>query len=158
MSDSILRGMGFPGAIASTLKNVAIKMAKDSDKTDLILEILKLSPPISDKARKLASAKRSYDWNKDEMITQGVSIKNPAVKAVGKTVSAITNIPLDRAIRKIDNVNSAITKDLEFYQRLALMSGWSEWDLGITTRERNKAKKQKNIKTSSLKTTSLKVK
>ena len=92
------------------------------------------------------------------MITQGVSIKNPAVKAVGETVSAITNIPLDRAIRKIDNVNSAITKDLEFYQRLALMSGWSEWDLGITTRERNIAKKQKNIKIKSLKTTSLKVK
>lgn len=158
MSDSILRGMGFPGAIASTLKNVAIKMAKDSNKTNLILEILKLSPPISDKARKLASAKRSYDWNKDEMLTKGVSIKNPAVRAVGETVSAITNIPLDRAIRKIDNVNSAITKDLEFYQRLALMSGWSEWDLGITTRERNIAKNKKGIKTKSLKTKSLKVK
>ena len=48
-------------------------------------------------------------------------------------------MPLDRAIRKIQNVDASITDDLDFYQRLALLGGWSKWDLGIEkTKKQNK--------------------
>ncbi len=147
MADSVLRGLGFGGAIASTIKNVAIKLEQQSKKKnpeyqDAILDIVKISPPISSKITKLRSAARAYDWNKEEMKTEGVSIDNPAALALGELTSAVTNVPLDRAIRKIQNVDASINDDLDFYQRLALLGGWNKWDLGIS----NKKKKKKKFK------------
>ncbi len=147
MADSVLRGLGFGGAIASTVKNIAIKLEQQSKKKnpeyqDAILDIVKISPPISSKITKLRSAARAYDWNKEEMKTEGVSINNPAALALGELTSAVTNVPLDRAIRKIQNVDASITDDLDFYQRLALLGGWNKWDLGIS----NKNKKNKKFR------------
>jgi len=136
MADSVLRGLGFGGAIASTVKNIAIKLEQQSKKKnpeyqDAMLDIFKISPPISSKITKLKSAARAYDWNKEEMKTKGMSIDNPAALALGELTSALTNVPVDRAIRKVQNVNASITDDLDFYQRLALLGGWNKWDLGI---------------------------
>ena len=147
MADSVLRGLGFGGAIASTVKNIALKINEKSKKKnpeyqDIALDILKISPPISSKITKLRSAARAYDWNKKEMMEEGVSIDNPAALALGEITSAITNIPLDRAIRKVQNVDASINDDLDFYQRLALLGGWNKWDLGI----QNKKKKKKEFK------------
>ena len=144
---SVLRGLGFGGAIASTVKNIAIKLEQQSknknpEYKDAMLDIFKISPPVSSKITKLKSAGRAYDWNKKEMIEEGVSINNPAALALGELTSALTNVPLDRAIRKIQNVDASITDDLDFYQRLALLGGWNKWDLGI----QNKKKKRKKIK------------
>ncbi len=146
MADSVLRGLGFGGAIASTVKNIAIKLEQQSKKKnpeyqDAMLDIFKISPPVSSKITKLKSAGRAYDWNKKEMIEEGVSINNPAALALGELTSALTNVPLDRAIRKIQNVDASITDDLDFYQRLALLGGWNKWDLGI----QNKKKKRKKL-------------
>ena len=144
MADSVLRGLGFGGAIASTIKNLAIKLEQRSKKKnpeyqDAMLDIFKISPPISSKITKLRSAARAYDWNKEEIKTEGISIDNPAALALGELTSAVTNVPLDRAIRKIQNVDASITDDLDFYQRLALLGGWSKWDLGIEkTKKQNK--------------------
>jgi len=147
MADSVLRGLGFGGAIASTVKNIALKINEKSKKKnpeyqDIALDILKISPPISSKITKLRSAARAYDWNKKEMMEEGISIDNPAALALGEITSAITNIPLDRAIRKVQNVDASINDDLDFYQRLALIGGWNKWDLGI----QNKKKKKKEFK------------
>ena len=147
MADSVLRGLGFGGAIASTVKNIALKINEKSKKKnpeyqDVALDILKISPPISSKMTKIRSAARAYDWNKKEMMEEGVSIDNPAALALGEITSAITNIPLDRAIRKVQNVDASINDDLDFYQRLALLGGWNKWDLGI----QNKKKKKKEFK------------
>ncbi len=145
MADSVLRGLGFGGAIASTVKNIAIKLEQQSKKKnpeyqDAILDIVKISPPISSKITKLRSAARAYDWNKEEMKTEGVSINNPAALALGELTSAVTNVPLDRAIRKIQNVDASITDDLDFYQRLALLGGWNKWDLGISDKKKKNKK------------------
>ena len=136
MADSVLRGLGFTGAIASTVKNITLKLIEQSKKQrpeyqDAMLEVLKVSPPISSKMSKLRSAARTYDWNKKEMLEKGISLDNPAALALGQLTSAITNIPLDRGIKKVQNVEAAINDDLATYQRLALIGGWSKWDLGI---------------------------
>jgi len=146
MADSVLRGLGFGGAIASTVKNIALKINEKSKKKnpeyqDVALDILKISPPISSKMTKIRSAARAYDWNKKEMMEEGISIDNPAALALGEITSAITNVPLDRAIRKVQNVDASINDDLDFYQRLALLGGWNKWDLGI----QNKKKKRKKL-------------
>ena len=63
MADSVLRGLGFGGAIASTVKNIALKINEKSKKKnpeyqDVALDILKISPPISSKMTKIRSAAR----------------------------------------------------------------------------------------------------
>ena len=57
MMDSLLRGLGIGGAVVSTIKNIILKVQKESQKKrpdydSAALEILKLSPPISSKISK----------------------------------------------------------------------------------------------------------
>lgn len=73
MSDSILRGTGVYGAVASVVKNTAIRLAKEADKKapkyqDAVVKgVLQISPPVSSKIGKLQSAGRSFSWNQEEM-------------------------------------------------------------------------------------------
>jgi len=57
MLDSILRGIGVAGAIVSTIKNVGLRIYKESEKdrpeySNVADELLKISPPISSKYSK----------------------------------------------------------------------------------------------------------
>ena len=149
MSDSILRGIGVGGAIASVVKNVAIRLAKESDKKSpkyqdvVVKEVLQISPPISSKIGKLRSAGRSASWNKKEMLEKGWSIDNPAYLASANVISAATNVPIDRAVKKITNIVDASNEETEFYKRIALALGWSAWELGIEKGDK-KEKKSKS--------------
>jgi len=145
MMDSLLRGTGIGGSVVSVGKNAVIKLLKELKKDrpkmqNVASELLKISPPISAKYSRLVQAGKSYDWNKQEMIDKGFSLDNPAYLAGGKVVSALTNIPLDRAIKKANNVVQATTQDLEAWERIGLLGGWSDWELGI-----KKDKKTKNV-------------
>ena len=136
MLDSILRGAGVGGAIVTVGKNTLIKMVKELRKDrpqlkNIALELAKISPPVSAKLSRLQQAGRSYDWNKEEMKTKGLSLENPAFLAGANVVSALTNIPLDRAIKKANNVVSATSQDLEAWERIGLLGGWQDWELGI---------------------------
>ena len=145
MSDSILRGTGVYGAVASVVKNTAIRLAKEADKKapkyqDAVVKgVLQISPPVSSKIGKLQSAGRSFSWNQEEMRTKGFSIDNPAYLASANVISAVTNIPLDRAVKKVTNVVDAGDGEVEFYKRIALVLGWSAWELGIE-KEKEKSK------------------
>jgi len=136
MADSLLRGMGIGGAVFSVVKNTAMKLYEQSEKKNpkyenAALELLKISPPISSKIGKVRSVGRTMSWNMDEMKNTGFSLDNPAYLALGNTVSAATNIPLDRVIKKIQHLKSASDAELETYKRMALVAGWGEWELGI---------------------------
>ena len=74
------------------------------------------------------------------MMEKGWSLDNPAYLAVANIVSAATNVPLDRAIKKIDNLKNASNTDLETWKRIASFGGWSKWQLNI-----EKAKEKKKI-------------
>lgn len=150
MLDSILRGTGIYGAAASTLKNIAIEVKKQSDKprpdyTIAAQRALTISPPVDSKMRKLMSAARAFSYKTTREKMTGFGLDNPAYYAVGQIVSAGTNIPLDRAIRKADNLRVAVDNDTKFWQSLALMLGYSQWDVGLveTSKDKNKKKKQK---------------
>ena len=137
MSDSILRGVGVGGAIVSVVKNTAIRLAKEADKKSpkyqdaVVKGVLQISPPVSSKVGKLQSAGRSFSWNQEEMRTRGWSIDNPAYLASANVISAATNVPLDRAVKKATNIVDAGNEDIEYYKRVALALGWSAWELGI---------------------------
>ena len=88
----------------------------------------------------------------------GVNFNNPLVPALGTAVEAFTNLPLGRAIQKINNAKQALNEENEMWQRMALIMGWSAWDLGVEDKEiqavkekikgRKKSKKTKTLKAS----------
>ena len=153
MLDSILRGVGVAGAIVSTVKNVGLRIYKESEKdrpeySNVADELLKISPPISSKYSKIKSVGRAFEWDQDKMETMGFDIQNPAYLAVGNTVAAVGNVPLDRIIKKAQNVEAAITEDMHAWQRTGLILGWDKWSLGLTKKEQaaeKAAKKNKSI-------------
>ena len=136
MADSVLRGMGIVGAGIATIKNAGLKIHGELGKSrpnyeKAVDELLNISPPIDSKITRLKSAARTFQWQQKAIKNKGISMDNPALMAVAQTIAAATNIPLDRGLRKFDNVTTAFEQDLDFWQRLALLGGWSDWQIGI---------------------------
>ena len=145
MLDSILRGSGIYGAIASTGKNIVMEIDKQSKKgrpdfTQAAIRSLDLSPPLSSKIRKLMSAGRAFSYSNVRDKMTGFGLDNPAFYAGGQVVSALTNLPLDRAIKKADNIRVAADNDTKLWQSIALLLGYSQWDLGLVETSASKKK------------------
>ena len=81
------------------------------------------------------------------MLSKGFSIDNPAYLAGANVIAATTNVPLDRAIKKVNNVIAATEADAELWERLALMGGWPEWQIDVD--EEKPSNKPKPRKTKS---------
>jgi len=148
--DSVLRGMGIQGAIVSTLKNMARTFYKEQQKTfnkdesAVIMEMINLSPPLGIKLRQIRNAERTIRWNKD-LIDEipYYNLKNPIWEASFSTAQGLTNIPLARMHQKVTNISEAFGEDIAAWQRLALMMGWTTWNLGIEKRTSLKTGKSK---------------
>jgi len=147
MADSLLRGVGFHGAAISTLKNVVMKLAEGKEAQDAAIELLDISPPISSKIGKLKSAGRTWDWNKKEIMEKGWSLDNPAYLAAGQVISAATNVPLDRGIRKLQNLKDASDAENEEWMRVANALGWAKWELEWQKDKPKKGKTKSFFKT-----------
>ena len=61
---------------------------------------------------------------------------------MGKMVSVTTNVPLDRVVSKLNNIQMALETDLEAWQRIWLMLGWNRYSLGIDDPDINMLKEQ----------------
>ena len=147
--DSILRGMGVGGAIISTIKNAAMKIAANQKKkwspaTDvLVSELLQLSPPVGIKARKLSGAEKTYKYNKKvikEMET--FDFDNPIWDATSNVIEGTTNLPTNRIHRLTTNTKEALDSRNAWWQRLALLLGWNKWELGVENEEIEAVKKE----------------
>jgi hypothetical protein len=128
--------MGYGGAMVSTMKNVLLKIAEENDKKSpkyalAVDELLSFSPPLDSKLRKLKSAANTFSWNGKDMKEKGFNLNNPAYLSVAQVVSATTNIPLDRAIQKINNLRAVASNSSENWQKVAMLLGWSTWDVGL---------------------------
>ena len=149
MFDSLLRGQGVQGQVALTVKGYLKDFAKARRNfNDKIWDnIFLLSPPFSDKYRKLKSAEYNYTTYANSEQAKEMSIRNPYLMAFAQSTAALTNLPLDRALRKAHNIQSALGEDTENWQRIALFLGWNEWDLGIEGMEDFSEFGKKPIKT-----------
>ena len=151
MADSLLRGAGFAGAAVSVGKNAIIRIIDESEKKQpkfekVGYELTRISPPISAKLSRINQAARAYQWEKDKMINGGWGLDNPAYLAVGNVISALTNVPIDRGVKKVNNVVKATDSDLETWERLALLGGWQDWEIGLgeeTKKNKPQPKKRK---------------
>ena len=127
--DSILRGSGLPGAIISTVKNTIMEYNKQEAKGDwradhgkTLIAALNFSPPIGSKASRIYSGLQGKKYEETTL---------DVVRNKSKIISAITNIPIDRIVTKIDNIRVAVSQPIETWKRTALFLGWDQWSLGV---------------------------
>ena len=150
-ADGLLRGLGFGGAAFAAGKNMVLEGIRQSklarpNYEEVAYEALKLSPPISSKIDKLASAGRMFTYRntREKMKTAGFTLDNPIFESAGKIISATTNLPADRVIRKLDNLSTPVRQDVETWQAVSLALGYSKWDVGLIE---SKAKKPQSSTT-----------
>ena len=142
MIDSLLRGNGILGQVIMAGKNSILKYARE-EKVELVDALYDLSPPINSKISKLNSAEYLLKYGKKEEM-QKISLRNPGLSAFAKIMEAVFNIPLDRALRKAYNIESAMSEETELWQKVALILGWNEWELGVGPQAEKEKKKKKN--------------
>ena len=147
--DSLLRGTGVYGAIASTLKNYVIKLV-ENDKSDKFFKdpawhkLLDISPPISIKFRHYKGLERTLQWEKDAIKNMSTfDIDNPAWDAISKGAEGFTNVPVNRLYKKIQNIRAGFDSENAWWQRIAVLLGWSKWDVGIEDSDKVKDAKSK---------------
>ena len=59
---------------------------------------------------------------------------------IGQLVSGTTNVPLDRAVRKMTNLKYALDEEHATWQRIFMALGWTSWDLGVVNPDIQAAK------------------
>ena len=146
--DNILKGSGVAGSVVATLKNYVWKLVdnQQSDswfKSPAWEELIQLSPPLGIKFRKLKSAERTLDWNKDVMKEIPLfTLDNPIWKLSTAWVEGFTNIPLNRLHNKAQNISAGLDSENAWWQRIAVVAGWSTWDVGIENKTIKEAKER----------------
>jgi hypothetical protein len=149
MMDTLLRGSGLAGAVVSTVKNVAMEYYEqedaspiEKDNAEVLLAIANISPPIGSKLRKINSAMKTREFEKDVLAERGFDVMidgkfqlSPAYDILGDVSSAAFNLPLDRAIDEINAVTEALDTRNTQWQRLALGLGWRQWDVNARVEE-----------------------
>ena len=158
--DTLLRGAGLQGAMLATVKNIIVKWYEKSGDPkgfgDVALEAANLSPSIGIKLRALSKSYKAVEYNMDEIKYKGFSIDNTyALEALTSLTSASINLPVDRLMTKIENVHAALNADYEVWQRIALLFGYSTWNLGLGKSANVELDSRSNLKNIELKDTQL---
>lgn len=147
--DSLLRGAGLAGATVSTIKNIVQEYYKQTEKgpgkedsAEILLAAASISPPMSSKLRKLNSAYKTMKFDKDIIEQQGWSVTadgklnlSSSYSVLGNVVSATTNVPLDRAVSKVNNMAEAFDSRNTAWQRIASALGWNAYSIGVKNEE-----------------------
>ena len=136
MLDGILRGTGIGGAAVSVGKNFLMDVYERSNRdrpeyVDAAWKLTQFSPPLGSKISKIKQAAYAFDNKKmrEEIYSKGFSLDNPAMMSGAKTISATTNVPLDRLLQKYNNIDAALAEDAELWERIAMLGGWPEWQI-----------------------------
>ena len=166
--DSILRGSGIYGAVASTLKNMVIKFNQqrekgyNKDESAVLMEALNLSPIVGIRARGIVNAEKTLNYSMPvikEMET--FDLDNPMWSAVTNYVQ-VAGFPANRLYQKSINMRNALNTDYTNFQRALFFSGYTTWSLGLGDSEAvieakekikiNKANTKKSKKSKKFKT------
>ena len=69
--------------------------------------------------------------NKKHIEEEGVkfSLDSPGLQATTQATEAITNVPVNRVFKKLNNLKNAADNDYAVWQRVLMSLGWSSWDV-----------------------------
>ena len=146
--DSLIRGMGVRGAAVITIKNVIQEYFRQAEKkyradhAYTILQAINLSPPIGSKLKKLYSAIKGYQYDKDVIEERGLDLTangklnlSPTYRVLGSLSAGALNLPLDRIYSEIQGIAEMLDERNTIYQRLALALGFRSWDVNAKNEE-----------------------
>ena len=160
MVDTTLKGgFGIPGAFISTIKNAYLEYAKQKEKGFIgdqgytILAAANLSPPVGSKLRKIYSAIKTEEFDKDIIAKRGWDITidgkfnlSPKYKVLGSVTEGLTNLPLDRMVAEVSSITEALDARNSKWQRIALALGWKTWDVNVKNEEHELIKTEAKAK------------
>ena len=143
--DGFLNGSGLPGKVLVNAKNTLRSYLKENkrgysaDYGNTILEATSISPPLSSKLKKAYSGFKAIKYfegtkkgKKELKEYDGNPLLNPLLMAKVKIFSGATNIPADRILRKLENMDAAVHEEsIDMMTRIALAGGWDKWSLGF---------------------------
>jgi len=150
MIDNILYGFGLEGAVIVTIKNGILEFKEqekkgwNADHAYTVLAFANLSPTIGSKLRKLYSSIKGKQINEDVIEKMDWwDPENPEWNVMANLIEALTNIPAERIMRKIQNLIVAANLEAEspeefelvFMQKLMLVLGWNPWDVNVETQK-----------------------
>ena len=150
---SYAKSLGNPGAIAAVGYNMYSEASRQIDKYGRIdnpykiaLEATSISPPLNTKLRDIIAIGNIYKYNYKQIEKDPfkLSLDNPSLEIAGNAAS-FGGVPLDRVIRKAQNLQGALSEEAELWQRIFLINGWSKWDVGLVE-ESKKTKGKKSFK------------
>ena len=143
MSSSLLRGLGLYGAVASTVKDISLKMYERSQSKQpkyapyFAKAAASISPPLGSKLQKSMRAWDTYERNNGHLWdlegVNGDMAKLPGLKIIGDMTSAITNLPLDRALSKAANLTDMLQEETRDIYRAFNAVGYPEWQLEMVS-------------------------
>lgn len=133
MIDSYARGFGIGGNALVVAKNMTMGIVERSQRQrpeyiDEVQKLTQLAPGINSRFSKLKSAAYVYEKKVDEL-PGPMSFSNPMVQVSTNLVEGLTNTPLERLRRKMQNLIDATDEENEWLTRAALLGGWSKWQL-----------------------------
>ena len=149
---SYAKSIGNPGAVAATLyamlKEGYMQQTGErrKDANVFALTATSISPPLNSKLKDLSAAYRAY--NKiDEKDLLTPSLDSDALTMAGE-VSSFVGVPLDRVVKKTRHLAAITNEEVELWQKVWMLAGWSEWELGVgrDSKKKNKPKKSKKRK------------
>jgi len=141
MANSILRGMGVYPSVFAAFKDVGIKLYTESKKKrpeyeKAGVQILNIAPPAGSKYKKIVGGLTNFSYTTPEAILEkGISLDNPGIRGAARVVEGVTNLPTDRTLLLMDQIQGAMDQDLEYWQRTFIGAGWQDWQLGIKDEE-----------------------
>ena len=148
---SYSKSLGNPGAVIGALysmisegKGQVDKFGRIDNPYKIALEATSISPPLNAKLRDLVAIGNIYKYNYKEIKEDPFkpSIKNPVLEITGNAASFV-GLPLDRVIRKAQNLSAIANEEAEAWQKVFLALGWSEWELGVPDLEAEERKEKK---------------
>ena len=139
----IITGSGLPGKAAVTGYNTVREMFKQYDKGyagkdffPILNKALSISPTLGSKVSRMGR-----NWNSlifSDFTKRGREVKNlygpldpqdPNNKAYLSMFGTATNIPLDRIIQKMDNIQGVLNQNNENWEKVAMFFGAPKWSL-----------------------------
>jgi len=151
---SYSKSLGNPGAVTGAIYSVMAeaseqiaKYGKIDDSYKLALEATSISPPLNAKLRDIVAIGNAYKYNAEQIHEDPLkpSLDN-AVFEIAGNASSLAGVPLDRLLRKSQNLAAAANEESESWQKLFLLLGWSEWELTSPAYEAEQRIKQKKTK------------
>jgi len=153
----ILTGSGLPGKVAVTAYNTVQKAIQQYDKGyagkdfyPILNTALSISPTLGSKVSRLGRGWNSLVYH--NFTKRGRAIQdtynpydptNPNNTAYISMFGTLTNIPLDRIMQKMENIQGVLNSNNENWERVANFMGAPEWNLN--TQEENKARMDKKL-------------